>query len=208
MPLFPYNNDLSACALCRHSVAEDFFRFQCFTLNKRHPYYLLAGSAVHPECLRAFSDLPVFLDFYFATLLDVFLTSHWSLVPVGDEFVDCFDSTLCQTDPPEYDSEKVIDCLLELGQMQRSWKGTSCHLLWESEAETIEYTTEKSGIWTSAKVETLCRPETFLDQFRHVNCRFEQIYLHNQDCTIFTPHWFESIYVNPQLRAFQADLLA
>lgn len=149
-----------------------------------------------------------FLDFYFATLTNVFLESYWAFVAVGDEFTDSFDSTFCESEPPEYDSLDIVRSLLEFGHIQQSMDGSRCRLLWESGAEAIEYITDMEGAWGGTEVVMQCRPVTFVPQFRHVNRQFDRIYLHNQDCAILTPNYFELVYVNEPLKAFRISISA
>jgi hypothetical protein len=203
-----YSNDPSTCVLCGDTAGQHAFHFECFTLNKRHLYYPLAGSAVHPQCLAEYPHVEDFLDFYFATVLDVFLGSFWALVPVGDEFTECFDSTLCEIEPPEYESAQIIESLLELGWIQQSSDSEKCRLLWEANSEAIEFISDAAGVWRGAEVVMQCKPETFLAHWRHVHRRFDRIYLHNQDCAIFAPDYFEAVYVNQPLRTYQRQIAA
>ncbi len=196
----------SKCCLCGCPVSQPFSVFECFTLNKSHVYYDLSGTAAHHKCLAVHDGITAFLEFYFVAVLDVFQHSYWSLVPVGDDFVDSTDSTFCQVDPPDYDCGRIIAALRSLGGFEQFDNDGQCRLLWESKSEAIEYTMASAGTWSGAEVEMACEPAAFLNQWRHLHRQFSQIYLHNQDCTIFAPDYFESIYVNTPLRILQSQL--
>jgi len=138
----------------------------------------------------------------------VFQHSYWALVPVGDDFDDVMDITECQTQPPDYNCAHVIAALRSFGDFQEYTQDGQCRLIWESDSEAVEYIFDSAGIWRGAQVEMACQPITFLNQWRHLHRQFGQIYLHNQDCTIFAPDYFASIYVNTPLRKFQAKIMA
>jgi hypothetical protein len=207
---YPYKNkDRSICALCQGAVAGAAPTFECFTCNKSHPYYALAGAAVHEQCLAAWPQARDFLGFYFGAVLEQFQTSgYWMLNTVGDQFTDIMDSTDCQLEAPEYDAQEVLQSLLELGNMECIASGGELRVLWEAYGEAIEYEMNGTGPWWGAGLTFLCRPETFLIHWRHLKRRFERIYLADTDCGIWAPDFFESIYINPTLRKLRDGLNA
>jgi hypothetical protein len=206
---YPVAKDHSICALCRRAVIGSSFTFECFTCNKSHTYYLLAGTAVHVECLAAWPQARDFLGFYFEAVLEQFQTSgYWMLNTVGDEFTDMMDSTECLAEDPKYDAQEVLHSLLELGHMECVASGDEIRVIWEAQGEVIEYEMNGTGPWSGAGLTFLCSPETFLIHWRHLKRRFECIYLANTDCGIWAPDFFESVYVNPTLRRLQAGVNA
>ncbi len=191
------------------SITEASLRFECFTLNKQHPFYSLAGAAVHSGCLAAFLEAREFLSFYFGALVEHFQTSgYWMLGTVGDQFTDLMDSTECMLDPPEYDTQEVLRSLLELESTECVATGNDLRVTWEAHGEAIEYIMASSSPWTGACLTLLCSPETFLIQWRHLKRQFECVYLTDTDCGIWAPDFFESVYVNPPLRQLRDTLKA
>lgn len=206
MPFFQYRNDLTKCRLCGRETDASSFEFECFSLNKKHPFYKFAGSAVHYDCLLDAPEASAFIEFYLAKLDDVFLESYWILTSVGDEFEDSFDSTLCECEPPRYDRQELIDHLLASPACRLDDEHGNGRILWESKGEAIEYDIPDTDLWTGIGIAVQCSPGAFVRQFRHINQRFERVFLHNQDCAIFTPNHFEAVYVNPRLRTLQSQL--
>ena len=198
----------AACALCGSVLLEPSFHFECFTLNKNHPYFRFAGSTVHKACLAEYDNIVHFLEFYFKALSDAFLSSEWSFVPVGDEFNDHFDSQCCQQPIPDYPARDVVATLLDLDGIRKIERDSfNCELLWESSDEAIEYRMNTTGVWEGASIAASCMPETLIRHWTHLQNTFDRVFLHNQDCSIFDIEYFSSVYSNPDLVQFRDEIV-